>query len=82
MKKKIIIIAIVVILLVLLVPIKSVLKDGGTVEYNAVLYSVIKRNAMWDEEGVSGSLVGTEIRVLFFVIYDDVEFVPDHEVEE
>ena len=42
MKKKTIIIVVVVVLLVLLFPIRNQLKDGGTVEYKALLYKVSK----------------------------------------
>ena len=42
MKKKIIIAVIVLVLAVLLFPIRSQLKDGGTVQYTAILYGVSK----------------------------------------
>lgn len=42
MKKKIIITAIIIITFVLLFPMKSQLKDGGTVEYRALLYKISK----------------------------------------
>ncbi len=42
MKKKVIIVAIVIILLILLFPIRNQLKDGGTVEYKALVYKVSK----------------------------------------
>lgn len=42
MKKKIIIAAIIIITFVLLFPVKSQLKDGGTVEYRALLYKISK----------------------------------------
>lgn len=42
MKKKIIIAAIIIITFVLLFPMKSQLKDGGTVEYRALLYKISK----------------------------------------
>ncbi|MDE6141969.1 MAG: hypothetical protein K2G03_05140, partial [Bacilli bacterium] len=42
MKKKVIIISIVVVLLILLFPIRTQLKDGGTVEYKALVYKVSK----------------------------------------
>ena len=42
MKKKIIIISVVIILVVLLFPIRNQLKDGGTVEYKALVYKVSK----------------------------------------
>lgn len=42
MKKKILIAVIVIILLVLLVPIPMRLKDGGTIEYKALIYTISK----------------------------------------
>ena len=42
MKKKILIAVIVIILLVLLIPIPMRLKDGGTIEYRALIYTVSK----------------------------------------
>lgn len=42
MKKKIIRTAIIIITFVLLFPVKSQLKDGGTVEYQALLYKISK----------------------------------------
>ena len=42
MKKKIIAAVIVLVLAVLLFPIRSQLKDGGTVQYTAILYRVSK----------------------------------------
>ena len=42
MKKKVITISVAIILLVLLFPIRNQLKDGGTVEYKALVYKVSK----------------------------------------
>lgn len=42
MKRKLILIAICFILVLLLLPLKYQYKDGGTIEYRAVLYSIIK----------------------------------------
>lgn len=80
MKKKLRMIIPVIIALILLVPIPMHAKDGGTVAYNAVLYGVTKRHSMWNEggtpDGTFGYLIGTEVRILWFTVYDDVEFVP------
>lgn len=40
LKKKPIIISIIVCVILMLIPIKTKFKDGGTVKYSAVLYSV------------------------------------------
>ncbi len=81
MKKKLrIIIPVIIIALILLFPIPMHAKDGGTVVYNAILYSVTKRHSMWNEgetpDGTFGYLTGTEVRILWFTVYDNVQFVP------
>lgn len=65
--------------MVLLVPIPVHYKDGGTVSYNAVLYSVTKVHSMTARNGADGKFeegyeVGTRVRVLIFPVYDDVFF--------
>ena len=51
MKKKNIIIAIIVVLLLCcLIPIPTRLKDGGTVQYRAVLYTYVRWKIMADEQ--------------------------------
>ena len=74
MKKRIFIL--IIALVVLLTPIPFRLKDGGTVEYTAILYKVTKRHAMTFKGDVDGYEIGTEVRVLWFDVYSDVEFVP------
>ena len=79
MKKKAIIIAIVVILLILLFPIRNQLKDGGTVEYKAILYKVSKVNKMISEEEmeqeekIKNYEKGIIIEVLGFEIFNNVK---------
>ncbi|MBQ6219080.1 MAG: hypothetical protein IJJ47_05055 [Methanosphaera sp.] len=79
MKKKAIIIAIVVILLILLFPIRNQLKDGGTVEYKAILYKVSKVNKMISEEEmeqeekIKNYDKGIIIEVLGFEIFNNVK---------
>ena len=71
MRKKVVIaVAIIqVVLSVMLIPIPRHLKDGGTVEYNALLYSVHKVHSLNMSDGYD---VGTKVRVLFWVVFDDV----------
>ena len=79
MKKKVIIVLIVAILLILLFPIRSQLRDGGTVEYKAVLYKVskvsrlISREEMEAEGKVKDYDKGIIIEVLGFEIFNNVE---------
>lgn len=77
--KKKIIIPIIIAAALLLIPIPSFYKDGGTARYDAVLYSVTKYHMItYDEEsGKGGFWVGTEVRVLFWVVYNDSKFVPE-----
>lgn len=42
MKKKVMILVIIVILLILLVPLPMHLRDGGIIEYKALLYKISK----------------------------------------
>ena len=72
MKKKIIII-ICIVLIVLLIPVRLQLKDGGTVEYKSILYKVSKVHRTID----NGFDIGTEIEILGFKVYDNVESVYD-----
>ena len=61
----------------MLIPMKIQYKDGGTVEYKAVLYSVYHYHAAKIQNYREGFLTGTEIRILNFTVYDNSEFVPD-----
>ena len=79
MKRKVIIISIAIILLVLLFPIRSQLKDGGTVEYKALVYkaSKVKRLISIEEMEQEGKIKeydhGIIIEILGFEIYNNVK---------
>ena len=81
MKKKIIILIIVIVLFILLVPIPMHLKDGRTVEYKALLYTVSKVHRlnlipieeMEKEENNKGYEDGIIIEILGFEIYNNVK---------
>ncbi len=79
MKKKVIIVAIVIILLTLLFPIRNQLKDGGTVEYKALVYKVskVKRLISIEEMEQEGKIKeydhGIVIEILGFEIYNNVK---------
>lgn len=78
MKKKIIIIVCVVLVL-MLIPIRLQLRDGGTVEYNSILYKVSKVHRLID----NGFDIGTEIRILGIKVFDNVEsFYDKKELKE
>lgn len=71
MKKKIIRITIIIIALILLFPIPLRYKDGGTVKYQAVLYSITDYHAL---RGVDGYDTGIEIRILGITVYKNTTF--------
>ena len=58
--------------LVLMIPIPIHMKDGGTVEYRAVLYRVTDVHRIHHEID-GGYLDGTIVEVLGMEIYNDVE---------
>ena len=60
MKKRIIIISICFVIVLLLFPMKYHYKDGGTIEYRAILYNVIKWHAL-DNNYDDGYKTGTEV---------------------
>lgn len=78
MKKKLKIIIPLIIAIILLVPIKECYKDGGTIKYNAVLWSVTKHHGMTvDSAGNHGFNTGTTVRILCFEVYSNYpQFVP------
>ena len=71
-KKLIIIVSLIIILLVLLIPIPRHLKDGGTVEYNALLYKVTKYHQLVEDSDF-GYIEGTQIKILGIEIYNSVK---------
>ena len=72
MKKTIIITICVLLAIVLLVPIPLRLKDGGTVVYRAVLYSIEDVHRL-DHNSESGYIEGIVINVLGFEIYNNTK---------
>ena len=84
MKKKIVIGIVVFFMLVLLIPIRMQMKDGGSVQYKAVLYTVTKYHQItmeWDDENEevadSGYRVGWGVKVLGLEIFNNVKYVSD-----
>lgn len=79
MKKKLIIGIIILIFLILLIPIPNHLKDGGTVEYKALVYKVskVKRLITIEEMEQEGKIKeydqGIVIEILGFEIYNSVK---------
>lgn len=79
MKKKVILASIIIILLILLFPIRNQLKDGGTVEYKALVYKVskVKRLISIEEMEQEGKIKeydqGIVIEIFGFEIYNNVK---------
>lgn len=71
MKKKFIKIVIIIVVLILLFPIPHRYKDGGTVKYQAVLYSITDYHAL---SGVDGYDTGIEIEILGKTIYKNITY--------
>ena len=71
MKKKILIAVIVIILLVLLIPIPMRLKDGGTIEYKALIYTISKVHRL-NHNSKSGYDNGLIIKIFGKEIYNNV----------
>lgn len=72
MKNKTILFIIIGIILLLLIPIPNHLKDGGSVEYKAILYKVTKVHRM-NEYSPTGFDNGLKIDLIGINVYDKVE---------
>ena len=62
--------------MILLIPHKTFVKDGGTVIYNAILYTITKVNSLSSiEEMKNGKnyYEGTIISILGIEVYNDVK---------
>ena len=71
MRKKLLRIAIIIIAIILIIPIPISYKDGGTVEYKAILYSVTDYHSL---NGVDGYDTGIEIKILGITVYENTTF--------
>ena len=72
MKKKVFIIIAIIIAAILLVPIPHRLKDGGSVEYKAILYTV-KSVHQIDHNNEFGYIEGTIIKILGVEVFNNTE---------
>ena len=71
MKKRTKKILITVIAIILLIPVPVYVKDGGTVVYQAILYSVTNYHTIKHPEGFD---TGTEIKILGITVYENTSF--------
>lgn len=83
MKKKIMIGIIVAVLLMFLIPIPMQMKDGGSVQYSALLYKVTKYHqlAIQEETKESGYLEGWGIEILGMEIFNNVKYVSNTQLK-
>ncbi len=72
-KKNIIIIAIIMVLAILLFPMPNRLNDGGTVEYEALLYTITDYHKIALEGSKTEYLEGIKIEILGFEIFNSLE---------
>lgn len=72
MKKKVITIVIIIIALILLFPIPMKLKDGGSIKFQALLYSVTKYHKL-DHNAEDGYIDGIGIEILGMEIYNSID---------
>lgn len=69
-KKNILIIPIILVLVILLLPIPTKLKDGGSIEFKALLYSITKYHKLTP---VGHYIDGIGIKILGMEIYDSTD---------
>lgn len=79
MRKKVFAIVEVLALVILLFPIRMNLKDGGSVQYKSLTYSITKVHSMIsEEEAIKGGKVkpyddGFVVKILGIKVFDNVE---------
>lgn len=71
MKKKIIVWSIIALIIILLIPYPYQIKDGGSIEYRAVLYSVNDYHAMMPNDAIATGIV---VKILGMKVYDNTNF--------
>ena len=71
MKKRIVTILAIIAGLILLVPVPISYKDGGTIRYQAILYSITNYHSM---RGIDGFDTGIEIKLLGITVYKNTTF--------
>ena len=77
MNKKVKIGILILLAIILLTPLPIRYKDGGTVEYRAILYGVTDVHTMAKEEDVAKGkdfYEGIIVRILFFEVFNNVDY--------
>ncbi len=72
MKRKIVIVALIILALILFVPTTNHLKDGGTVEYQALTYKISKVHRLI-EDSVNGYEIETIVEIFGIEVYNNVK---------
>ena len=65
-----------ILIVLTLIPVKISFKDGGSVSYEALLYGVTIYN-----ERILGPLRGTQVRILWFYVYDGSYYIYEPKVD-
>ena len=74
MKKKSIVILIIIIGLILLIPIPMKLRDGGSIEFKAILYTITKYHRLTvKENGEAQYIDGIGIEILGMEVYNNTD---------
>ena len=73
MKKRNVAIVCILLVIILLIPIPLRLKDGGTVEYKALVYRVLKVHRLVPIESGKEYEEGIIIKVLGIEVYNNIE---------
>ena len=72
-------IGIIICILIAFTPIRSGIKDGGSVQYSALLYKVTKYHRMVSstDSMETGYLVGWGVEILGMEVFNNTHYVPD-----
>lgn len=73
-KKKIMIVLGILLAVILLVPVPIRYKDGGSVEYRAILYSVKSVHALASPDSGRTYYEGTVVTILGLEVFDNVDW--------
>lgn len=71
-------ILLILVIIAMLLPMKILYKDGGTVQYKALLYCYTQYHSLTVENYRAGYRTGKEIKIFGLTVYDDTEFVANH----
>lgn len=73
-KKKVMIVIGILLAIILLVPVPYRIKDGGSIEYHAILYSVTSVHALTPPDYERRYFEGTIVTILGIKVFDNVDW--------